>query len=332
MKNLLIIALIIIIPHLTYTQVTDGLVGHFDFTNGSLVDLAAYQDAALSQNGDNSYFMYEDRFGNPDAAIDFQGAVLEAGNNSRDITTEITISLWMKSMATPEDVKFLIHKYYCMEPPLGYHIGVLGDSVFIGGRDNSPNEYMVSGWSETSVNDGEWHHIIGLVKAEGTWELWVDAIKENSTTYSSISALNHSSCNMGIAGTDYIDETRIYHGVLDDIRIYNRALDSSEINSLYNELDPSSGINEQLITKFPVNIQPNPFNFTTSIEYSLKKQETVSLNIYNQFGQLVYSQLQEQSQGMQHLYWQAKDQPCGLYFLSIRAGNHHAIGKLMKVQ
>ena len=51
---------------------------------------------------------------------------------------------------------------------------------------------MRSGWSETFVNDGEWHHIVGLVRAEGIWELWVDAQQEGSNSYSSIFALNHN--------------------------------------------------------------------------------------------------------------------------------------------
>ena len=77
----------------------------------------------------------------------------------------------MKTTAVPEDVQFLVNKYYCVEPPLGYHMAFQGDSVTFDGRDNSSNGYMRSGWSETAVNDGEWHHIVGLVRTEGIWEL-----------------------------------------------------------------------------------------------------------------------------------------------------------------
>lgn len=335
MKTILgiFLSIILIIYGLpSFGQVTEGLIGYFPFSDGSFADLTEYQDAVLSSNGDSTYNLIEDRFGNPNYAIDFQGAVLEAGYNSRDVTTEITISLWMKTTTTPEDVKFLIHKYYCVEPPLGYHVGFSGDSVFIGGRDNTSNGYMNSGWSETTVNDGEWHHIVGLVKAEGTWELWVNANKEGSTTYSPISGLNHSLCRMGIAGTDYIDETRIYNGVLDDIRIYNRALDSLEIDSLYREVNPFTGNIDYSIASFEVGVQPNPFANSITIKYSLKQTSSVRLGIFNQLGQLIYRRSEDQQQGEQLLQWDAQGLAEGIYYYQLNVGNHVTNGKMVKVR
>jgi len=289
MKKISIFLCVFLASCLVYGQVTDGLVGHFPFTNGSFEDMAGYQDCVLSENGDSTYYLSEDRFGNDDYAIDFQGAVFNAGKLSRDVTNEVSVSLWMKTLEIPEDVIFLINKYYCVEPPLGYHLAFVGDSVTFDGRDDSPNAYMRSGWSETAVNDGEWHHIVGLARSEGTWEIWVDANKEGSNSYSAILGLNHYSCNLGIAGPDYINEVRIYKGVLDDIRFYNRALDPLEIDSLFNESNPVNlRLNELVERSLKIKIYPVPATdfiyFETSGEYNIKK-----INIYNSLGILIHS-------------------------------------------
>jgi len=278
-------------------QVSEGLVGHFIFTNGSFADLSEYQDAVLSSNGDSTYYIIEDRFGNQNCAIDFQGAVLNAGINARDVTNEITVSLWMKTTQNSEDVKFLIYKYYCVEPPLGYIIAFVGDSVTFDGRDNTSNGYMRSGWSNTIINNGEWHHIVGLVRSEGIWELWIDNQKESYTMYSAINQLNHYFCDLGIAGTNKIGNTGIYHGVLDDIRFYNRALDSLEIDSLFYEQNPSMGSDKLLINSPEICFYPNPFTTSTTIEYELTEPSTVQLTIYDYLGKQVEVIETKQAQG-----------------------------------
>ena len=284
MKKIILVLYVLIIIGEINGQVIDGLVGHFPFTNGDFTDLAGYQDCVLSINGDSIFFLTEDRFENSNYAIDFQGAVLNSGIISRDVTTEVTVSLWMKTTAVPEDVQFLVNKYYCVEPPLGYHMAFQGDSVTFDGRDNSSNGYMRSGWSETFVNDGEWHHIVGLVRAEGIWELWVDSQQEGSNSYSSIFTLNHNYCNLGIAGPDQINEIRIYKGALDDIRLYNRALDSLEIDSLFNEPNPiTSGFSDLANRSLNLNIYPVPASDFINLK-TFGKNKIKQVVIYNSLG------------------------------------------------
>lgn len=290
MKKLIPVLPALLISALLYGQVTEGLVGHFSFNNGSFEDLAGYNDLVLSANGDSTYFLTNDRFGNPDYAIDFQGAVLSGGITSRDITNEVTVSLWMNTDNSPEESKFIINKYYCDEPPQGYLLAVNGDSVTFDGRDNTALGYMRSGWSKTPINDGEWHHIVGLARAEGTWEIWVDAHKDTSNTYSSLSGLNHNFCSLGIAGPDYINEDRIYIGILDDIRIYNRALNSMEIDSLYNEENPTTGLSEFATSPSYFKLYPTPVIKQITIELSTIMQKNTSLTLYNLNGQQIITQ------------------------------------------
>lgn len=333
MKKFIVFISLTFLSLILFSQVTDGLVGHFPFTNGSMTDMSGYYDCVLSSNGDSIYYLTEDRFGNVDCAIDFQGAVFDAGIISRDITTEVSISLWMKTEYETEDVVFLINKYYCVEPPLGYHLAFMGDSVTFDGRDNSSNGYMRSGWSTTKVNDGEWHHVVGVTRSEGIWEIWINGLKESSNTYLPIFSLNHLYCNLGISGPNYENEIRIFHGVLDDIRIYKRALDSLEIDSLFNESNPMVNINDQIDTRnFIIKITPNPFTTSTTIEYQLDYPSDVTLSIFNHLGKQVEFISQQQPQGKQKISWNAEGLSQGIYFYTLKAGDQLATGKMVLVR
>lgn len=330
MRISLFILLLMIFSSPIYGQVTEGLVGYFPFTNGSFADSSGYQDCVFDSNGDSILYLIEDRFGHIDQALNFQGAILNAGEISRDVTTEITVSLWMKTTESPEDVKFLISKYYCIEPPLGYLLAFLGDSVTFDGRDNSSSGYMRSGWSETAINDGVWHHILGVVRSQGVWELWIDGRKEGSNLHSPIIELNHYFCNLGIAGRpNGVDEIRTYKGALDDIRLYNRALDSLEIDSLFNEVVTVVGSNEHIANSLILKSYPNPFSTTLTIEYVLNKPETVRTTFYNQIGKQVDVIEGNQNQGLNKTIWTPKDLPNGIYYFKFQADEMVEMGKIV---
>lgn len=330
MKKLLFTVFVLLISELICGQVTNGLVGYFPFTEGSLTDLAEYQNCVLSANGDSTYYLVEDRFGNPDCAIDFQGAVLNAGINGRDITNEITVSLWMKTTQIPEEVTFIINKYYCIEPPLGYMFTFMEESISFAGRDNTANGYMHSGGSETDINNGEWHHIVGLVRSEGIWELWIDNQKETYTIYSAINQLNHYFCDLGIAGPNQVVNTGIYNGALDDIRFYNQALDSLEIDSLFNEPNPFTSSYELSLNSSEIKFHPNPFTSKTTIEYELKQSEKVTLTIYDYLGKEVYSLNEIQQHGKHQQNWNAEGLPAGVYFCVLKTREGIQTTKMIK--
>jgi hypothetical protein len=224
----------------------------------------------------------------------------------------------------------MISKYYCTEPPLGYLLAFVGDSVTFDGRDNSSSGYMRSGWSESALNDGEWHHIIGIVRSQGIWELWIDAHKEGSNLYSPIAALNHYFCDLGIAGLpNGVDDIRTYKGALDDIRLYNRALDSLEIDSLFNEVVTVVSSNESIANSLILKSYPNPFSTSLTIEYELKKPEMVRTTFYNQIGKQVDVIEGNQTQGLNKTVWTPKNLPNGIYYFKFQADELVVTGKMV---
>jgi GH18 family chitinase len=67
---------------------------------------------------------------------------------------------------------------------------------------------------------------------------------------------------------------------------------------------------------------PNPFNPTTSIEFSLPKSDYVSLVIFNVLGSAVHTLLsQKMMSGAYRVQWDASGVPSGVYFYRLMAGS-----------
>jgi len=68
---------------------------------------------------------------------------------------------------------------------------------------------------------------------------------------------------------------------------------------------------------------PNPFNTQTTITYELKENAQVSLKIYNIFGQLVETVVNDyKTAGYHSVLWNASNVSSGLYFYRIEAGEY----------
>lgn len=66
---------------------------------------------------------------------------------------------------------------------------------------------------------------------------------------------------------------------------------------------------------------PNPFNPTTTIEFSIPKSEFVTLKIYNVLGQEAATLISESMQaGNYRTEWDASGFASGVYYYHIKAG------------
>jgi hypothetical protein len=107
-----------------------------------------------------------------------------------------------------------------------------------GGCANSQRvKYVVrdtSGGASTSIcssndlNDGAWHHVVGVSSSASNHTLYIDGVSQgNSTTSLGATAFNSMQVS-SYAGTQY------FPGSTDEVRVYNRALSATEITALYN--------------------------------------------------------------------------------------------------
>ncbi len=75
---------------------------------------------------------------------------------------------------------------------------------------------------------------------------------------------------------------------------------------------------------------PNPFNPTTTIKFSLKKQEFVTLKIYNLLGEEVANLVEEPLTAGEYSYnWNAREVASGIYLYRIEAGDFVKTGKMI---
>jgi parallel beta-helix repeat protein len=80
---------------------------------------------------------------------------------------------------------------------------------------------------------------------------------------------------------------------------------------------------------------PNPFNPDTEIAYQLPKAGDVAINVYNVYGQLIATLVDEhQSAGYKSIVWNGRDRfgnavSSGLYFYSLEAGDFKAVKRMM---
>ncbi len=77
-----------------------------------------------------------------------------------------------------------------------------------------------------------------------------------------------------------------------------------------------------LPTGFDLTCQPNPFNASTTIMYSLPEAGDVSLNIYNLGGQLIETLVRDlQEPGEYRVIWDASNYSSAIYFYKLTAGD-----------
>ena len=78
---------------------------------------------------------------------------------------------------------------------------------------------------------------------------------------------------------------------------------------------------------------PNPFNPSTTIIYTLPKEEMVTLRIYNILGQVVRTLVnQNQAGGTYTVNFNASDLTSGIYFYNIQAGNFNQVKKMILIK
>jgi len=78
------------------------------------------------------------------------------------------------------------------------------------------------------------------------------------------------------------------------------------------------------------NPYPNPFNPSTTIRYSTETSDATSLYIYDINGRIVETLVQgEIEPGTHKIYWNASQQPSGLYFVRLESGSKTQTQKLI---
>lgn len=230
-----LMVLIGLITRGTFGQIPEeGLILFFPF-NGNATDVSGYGNHGIP----SGVALTQDRCGAPDSAFRFDG--IESNiyvNDSPSLNpSTITLCAWVKpvSFRGHGNSAIISKGFYRHDPPYyQYHLGITGDLY-----PNTPscfsfcvsvnNEYHIITGDSLWI-PGKWHFVVGTY--DGTFmKLYVNAhliatknVDGNIDPYGQPLAIALTR-NLGTEG--YTPAT------LDDIRIYNRALNNTEIGSLF---------------------------------------------------------------------------------------------------
>jgi hypothetical protein len=246
----------------TFAQIpTDNLLCHLKFAN-DLTDETATATSSIVGNAAAIGYT-TDRFGNPNHALNidnvFNGYVDLGDLNLVD--PDYTISLWMKfSTFTGSQRKVISKRAACTG-------GSLFDMTLYSGPHTLVLESYAQGSAVANISDGtvltpdSWIHVVFVVDQVneqtkyfingsllGTVD-WTSALPDGTMDNSAGIALGYSPC-VNDAGVQR------FHGSFDDLRIYTRSLTGAEVTELYNEENPTAGLNDEMTMN--ILVSPNP--------------------------------------------------------------------------
>lgn len=232
------------------------------------------QNTAYNFNGTNSYIV--------------------AGNDNRQVTDQVTLSVWFKSTST--EIQNICAKYD-WNIDRGYFIRMIDGKATLGGRNNGDAFVEIQGLR--SINDGKWHLLTGMVNGNN-WKFFIDCKIQGETNSNSSNPsldtdvpLSIGRLSIPTGSNDY----RYFNGDIDDVRLYNRILTDLEQDSLCGQ-NFLTNINNVENSYIDFSLSPNPTTDLIKVNLELNSTyEKLFYRIFNamgtsiQNGQLVGSEI-----------------------------------------
>ncbi|MGB0807178.1 MAG: LamG domain-containing protein, partial [Salibacteraceae bacterium] len=167
-------------------------------------------------------------------AYDFNGvsSKVNCGTNNRTITHSVSVSAWVKTTVTMGNY-FVVEKYNWPSDK-GYALFIKNGIPLMQARNTSgagAHTYDYVNQQTFYVNDGQWHHIVGVVN-QNDIEIWVDGILEATATQTATNPDLTSTSNLSIGYNGY-GSNNYFLGAIDEVKIYKSGIDSLQIDSLY---------------------------------------------------------------------------------------------------
>jgi hypothetical protein len=150
--------------------------------------------------------------------------------------SDFSIQAWVKSLPKDPSDLFAVSRHQS-----GYLNGYI---LFVNGINPVERQESKAGFyhsssgpavffSETAVNDGSWHQLVGVYHRNGQAEIYVDGgpLENQYVSW----PIGENDASLLIGGLEYGGiPTGEFTGMIDDVQIYDHALHESEVNYLFN--------------------------------------------------------------------------------------------------
>ena len=218
------------------TGVDTSLKGYWSFNGQDISGTTAYDRSGAGNTGTLTSGPTK-TIGKIGQALSFDGTddyVTMADANSLDITSAISMAVWLKTSDTDSCImsKTVASTAKCFESASNkvYELGVLSSTIYF----QASNGTTTNGLSGSATNflDNQWHYIVATwdgTTATNGMKLYMDGVvlHQGTATVTSIQSTS-SALTFGGDGGTYD-----YAGLMDEGRLYNRALSAAEIKALY---------------------------------------------------------------------------------------------------
>jgi len=220
--------------HSTNIDLTSGLVSYYSLqeTSGDVIDSHGTNDG--TNNGATRGVT-----GKINNAFDFDGTNdYVVTNNQIDLNSnELTFSVWVKT-SVPDDRERIITLGDDGEEEV--FLVIVNDGSFWIRTDGTGDGIIWDSDNSNLVNDNNWHHIVAIYDVNNEEvELYLDGNNIADSLLNDgnwdISGLN-GKMYLGIKEDD-IGGTQYFTGVMDEVGIWDKALNSTEISTLYSRYD-----------------------------------------------------------------------------------------------
>ena len=150
-----------------------------------------------------------------------------ADNAALDIPRELTITAWINPKSLPS-VSTGLHTIVSKDENYEFHLRATGEINWWW----QTNELTTSG---AGITPDSWYHI-AITYQSGEQVIYVNGVERGSSAFSDQLTLNNEPLNIGQdQNQEHGEESRYFHGFIDEVKIYKGALSSTEVNEVYNE-------------------------------------------------------------------------------------------------
>ena len=174
-------------------------------------------------------------------SLDFDGTdedIVVADDSSLDITTDITISCWVKVSSFDSDYDGLVGKDDI--GGVGYALWLdKGGSTSVGTANFAPRVYNGQLATSGSLNINTWYHIVGTHESGSVDEnkIYINGVLADTTADTYSMAANNDPLHIGsqFGGNSGYN----LNGSLDGVAIWNTTLSANAITAIYNNGKPT---------------------------------------------------------------------------------------------
>ncbi len=192
--------------------------------------------------------------------------------------------------------------------------GNIGKVAF-GGRDGSFFHWS-SGYSQTTVTDGQWHCIVG-VAGNGSWDVYVDGTLASSQAGSTNNMSTEATVPFSSGWSAYSFYPLWFNGDIDNVRVYNRALTAYEVEC-FSVIDTTITLGDIQLHNADIRLFPNPTTGHLILEFTGETPKSGTLQLLDLYGRTVRKETLQPGKRTHNC--SITNLPAGVYFAKVMDG------------